>query len=114
MFQNLINMGQVGPKLAQIGAMLGQVGAQLGPSRAKMGQMGEQLEPSWSLSRYPFLLFGPSWGKVGPSGAKLGQVGAKLGPSCLQNATQESIQGNLVQKLTRCPNIPNLTILDLS
>ena len=46
---------------------------------------------------------GPSWGQV--LGAKLEQSWAKLGPSCLQNAFQEGIQSNLVQKLTRCPNI---------
>ena len=75
--------------------MLGQVGAQLGPSGAKLGQDAAKLAQIGAL-------MGASWGQVW---AMLEQSWAKLGPSCLQNATQEGIQSNLVQKLTRWPNI---------
>ena len=79
---------KLGPSGAQVGPSWDQDGAKLGQDAAKLAQIGAMM--------------GPSWGQVG---AKLEQSWAKLGPSCLQNAFQEGIQSNLVQKLTRCPNI---------
>ena len=38
---------------------------------------GGHLGRACQLSRYPFLLFGLSWGQVGPSGSKLGRVDGK-------------------------------------
>ena len=90
--------GQVRSKLSQVG-QVGRSCPKMAPNRAKLAPNESKLRPSWPQ-------VGSSWGPVGPSWsqvrAKLSQVVAKMEPSWLQNAKQEGIKSNLMQKYPKC------------